>query len=103
MEVGEQWLQTMLRLRLSDAEASDAATGWDGGIYRAWSDGRNVAIDLRTVWDTETDAQVFRAALLAWTGDDQLTEVLDASGTQVDAVFATDPVSLSKLAHALGA
>ncbi len=102
MEVGEQWLQTMLGLRLGDGEASDAAAGWDGGIYRAWSDGSNVAVDLRTVWDTGADAQEFRSALVDWTGESQLTEVLQASGTQVDAVFATDPVSLSKLAHALG-
>ncbi len=39
MTVGEVWLQLMLELRLDKGVAEQAAAGWDGGIYRAWTDG----------------------------------------------------------------
>ena len=45
MTVGEAWLQTMLRLRLDTTTADDAAAGWDGGTYRAWTDGAVVGRD----------------------------------------------------------
>ena len=46
-----------LGLRLTDAEASAAAAGWDGGIYRSWTDGDDVAVVLATAWDTPEDAE----------------------------------------------
>jgi hypothetical protein len=54
-EVGEGWLLLALELRLDDAAAQEAAAGWDGGVYRAWTDGRDVAAVLSTV-DSPGDA-----------------------------------------------
>ena len=59
MTVGEAWLQLMLALRLDADDAERAAAGWDGGIYRAWTDGTHTAVVLRTVWDSTDDAQEF--------------------------------------------
>ena len=49
--------------------ADRAAAGWDGGIYRAWTDGTQTAVVLRTVWDTPQDAQEFADAMSGWIGD----------------------------------
>ncbi|MGE5227645.1 MAG: hypothetical protein ACM3OO_12295, partial [Planctomycetaceae bacterium] len=38
-QVGEAWLAAMLSLRLDAATANAAAAGWNGGVYRAFSDG----------------------------------------------------------------
>ena len=59
MTVGEAWLQLMLALRLDADDAERAAAGWDGGLYRAWTDGAHTAVVLRTVWDSTEDAQEF--------------------------------------------
>ena len=63
MTVGEVWLQLMLELRLDADDAGRAATGWDGGLYRAWTDGSRTAVVLRTVWDSPEDAQEFADAM----------------------------------------
>jgi hypothetical protein len=96
MDVGEAWLQIMLALRLSDEEAAQAATGWDGGVYRAWTDGKNVGVGLRTVWDSKDDAQEFQAALSVWIGN-RTAAVSAVHGVQVDAVFATSSALLDRL------
>ena len=44
MQVGEAWLQAMLELRLDAAIAEAAAAGWDGGIYRAFTDGEDAVV-----------------------------------------------------------
>lgn len=99
--VGEAWLGLMLRLRLDGAEASEAAAGWDGGIYRAWSDGRDVALVLATVWDTEEDARAFAEAMERWlaAGDD-LGAVLPVEGSRVRVLFASDGATLGSLRDA---
>ena len=66
MAIGEAWLQTALGLRLDGSEASAAAAGWDGGTYRAWSDGTDTAVELSTVWDTSRDAEEFAASMSEW-------------------------------------
>jgi hypothetical protein len=101
MTVGEAWLQLMLALRMDSATASRAATGWDGGIYRAWSSGSNTAVLLRTVWDTPMDAQEFADAMTAWIGNG-IGSVVDPVGTQVDVAFARDPQTLDAMRGALG-
>jgi hypothetical protein len=103
MEVGEAWLAALLDLHLDAGEAAEAAAGWDGGVYRAWTDGEQVVVALVTAWDTPEDAAAFADALGAW---------LDAAGTpgkvlSVDdrttaAVFATDAGLVDEAAAALG-
>ena len=66
MEVGEMWLRAMLGLRLADAEGEAAAAGWDGAVYRAWTDGEDVAVILSSEWDSPREAREFRATLASW-------------------------------------
>jgi hypothetical protein len=88
MTVGEEWLRAMLALRLDGAQADDAAAGWDGGGYRAFSDGREVVVAMRTAWDTRGDAEAFAAALRAWSAGSHGVDV-QTHGTTVTSVFAT--------------
>jgi hypothetical protein len=93
MQVGEAWLQAMLDLRLDDSTAEAAATGWDGGIYRAFTDGSDAVVMFATAWDTQADADAFAQAVREW---------LDAEDTagwigrprgvpRVSLLLATDP------------
>jgi hypothetical protein len=93
MQVGEAWLQAMLALRLGDTTAEAASAGWDGGVYRAFTDGRDAVVMFATAWDTQADADAFAGALRGW---------LDAEGTpgrigrssvapRVSLILATDP------------
>ena len=99
--IGEAWLQIMLDLRLDSGTASTAATGWDGGIYRAWANGSRTAVVLRTVWDTPRDAQEFADAATRWIGNGTAT-VVGPNGAWVDVLFASDPATLSALRNAVG-
>ncbi len=99
-EVGEAWLSLALDLRLDASIAGEAAAGWDGGLYRAWTDGREVAVVLSTVWDSPGDAEDFAEALTSWIAgapDGQAAAVLPAEGTAVRALFASDPATLEAL------
>lgn len=97
-EVGEGWLATMLGLRIDRARADDAAAGWDGGVYRAWSDGRRVAIVLSTAWDSTDDASVFATAMTDWiSAGDGSGETRQRDGGRVDVLFASDPHVLAAL------
>ncbi|HYG71206.1 MAG TPA: hypothetical protein VEC15_02825 [Actinomycetota bacterium] len=97
MEVGEVWLDTALSLRLDAGLAEDASAGWDGGLYRAWSDDHGrVAIVLVTAWDSEGDAEEFARALQRWIGDGA-GDVLSPEGTTVRAIFASDEETLAVL------
>jgi hypothetical protein len=100
-EVGEMWLDLALSLRIDQTDAADAAAGWDGGIYRAWSDGSDVALVLATVWDTEDDAREFATAMEEWidSGDD-VGEILTVDGTTVDVAFASDAATAGALVEA---
>jgi hypothetical protein len=100
MTVGELWLQLMLELRLDAGAASRAATGWDGGIYRAWTDGSRTAIVLRTMWDTPGDAQEFADSMRQWIGNGTAF-VNDPVGTRVDVGFASDTATLDALKRAV--
>lgn len=99
MVVGELWLRTMLALRLDDATAEEAAAGWDGGAYRAFSDGSDVAVVLRTAWDTPADAAAFADALAAWGATDVVVPAIERDGTEVTAVFATSATARDALAR----
>ncbi len=90
MTIGEEWLRAMLALRLDDATADAAAAGWDGGAYRAFTDGTDVVVVLRTAWDTPEDAAAFADALGAWGATGVVVPKVEVDGSNVTAVFATD-------------
>jgi len=98
MLVGEAWLRIAMGLRLDATQAANAAAGWDGGTYRAWSDGEQAAVVLSTVWDSEEDASEFATAMISWLdGGEDLGLVVGPGGTSVDVLFATDPATLDAL------
>jgi hypothetical protein len=98
MAIGEAWLQIALGLRLDGSDAGPAAAGWDGGTYRAWSDGSETAVVLSSAWDGPNDAQEFATAMNDWIdqGDEHAT-VLEPDGTLVTVLFATDAATLETL------
>jgi hypothetical protein len=100
MDVGEAFLSIMLGLRLSEGTAQPAAAGWDGGLYRAWSNGGRVALELSTVWDTTRDASEFASAMERWLGDRRSATVLPVNGSHVVVLFASDARTLSDLQRA---
>ncbi|HEX9121852.1 MAG TPA: hypothetical protein VF984_00600 [Actinomycetota bacterium] len=102
MQVGEEFLSILLGLRLDRGLADSAAAGWDGGIYRAWSDGSHVAIVLSTVWDTTDDAGEFASAMDAWIGGgrSQPATVLPVQGWVARVLFASDASTLELLQRA---
>jgi hypothetical protein len=102
MVVGEMWLKALLNLRLDESVAETAAAGWDGGIYRAWSDGDDVAVILSTVWDTPADAAAFSGALGEWMSQGSAPGlVLDADGTRVHAGFGSSDALMGAVSSAL--
>lgn len=102
MDVGEEWLSILLALRLDGTTAAAAAAGWDGGIYRAWSDGDHVAVVLSSVWDTEADATQFADAMQRWiaASPGQPAAVQPVTGEHVRVLFASDGPTLSALERA---
>ena len=102
MVVGEIWLRALLNLRLEEPAAADAAAGWGGGIYRAWSDGEDVAVIMSTVWDTPADATEFRDALSQWIARGSSPAlVLEAVGTHVLAGFGSSEDVMDAVSAAL--
>jgi hypothetical protein len=104
MQVGEEWLRAMLGLRVDRNTTDGAAAGWDGGIYRAWSNGGRVAVALRTVWDSPLDARQFRDAIELWISEgDEVADVRLDGGARVTVVFATDDATRELITAALPA
>jgi hypothetical protein len=104
MDVGESWLDAMLGLRLDAGDAAEAAAGWGGGRYRAWSDGSHTGVLLETSWDTPQEAEQFLTAMRTWI--DRGDGAPAAAGTtrdptQVVALFGSDPGTLAALEQAL--
>jgi hypothetical protein len=99
MGVGEAFLSLMLGLRLPQSTSDAAAAGWDGGIYRAWSDGDHVAMVLSTVWDTPRDATEFASAARQWLGsrEGRSASILPVEGQRVRVLFASNPGTLTSL------
>ena len=97
-DVGEEFLNIMLGLRLDRSRADDAAAGWDGGLYRAWADGSHVAVEMSTTWDTEQDAQAFASAMSDWiAAGHQAAQVLPVDGNGVRVLFGSDTTTLTSL------
>ena len=86
MTIGEEWLRAMLALRLPEQQADAAAAGWNGGGYRAFSDGEHVVVIMRTAWDSDADAAAFAAALHGWSSATGHASV-EVAGSSVTAVF----------------
>ena len=102
MTIGEEWLRAMLVLRLDEGTADAAAAGWDGGGYRAFTDGTDVAVIMRTAWDTQRDAVAFEDALGAWAATDAISPTVTRDGSTVTAAFATSKAARDKAVGALG-
>jgi len=104
MDVGEAWLDAMLSpAGVIGAAASgfpDPATGWDGGQYRAWTDGPHVALVLETAWDSRADAASFAGKAARWLGGRDDAEV-GASGSRVTMLFGSDAGTFRRLRAAL--
>jgi hypothetical protein len=98
MDVGEEWIRAMLKLRLDIPTAGAAAAGWDGGIYRAFRRGGEVAVAMRTTWDTSRDASEFRRAAELWIEEGSRTAAVRSGGREVWAFFGTDDESLAAVA-----
>jgi hypothetical protein len=98
-DVGEGWLMLLLALRLP-SDAAAAAAGWDGGQYRAWSDGSRVAVLMQTTWDSGSEAQQFAEAMGRWLGGG--TALVEPHGSEVDVLFGSDRATLSILKKAAG-
>jgi hypothetical protein len=97
-DVGEEFLNIMIALRLDRTRADEAAAGWDGGIYRAWADDTHVAVEMSTVWDTSQDAQQFATTMTDWIdAGDQAVEVLPPDGDRVRILFGSDSSTLGAL------
>ncbi len=104
MEVGELWLKEMLDLRLPPIASANAAAGWDGGVYRAFTDGQDVVVVLQTAWDSDADAQDFVVAMSDWTGAAAGSHVsVTFADGGVRSVFAADESSLAAARAALPA
>ena len=103
MTIGEEWLQIALGLRLDASQANAAAAGWDGGTYRAWSNGEATAVLLSTVWDSPDDASEFADAMNDWMahGHGSAT-VLPPQSTRVTVLVASDDATLEALERAVG-
>jgi hypothetical protein len=89
MIAGELWLRVLLDIELSELESASGADGWDGGIYRAWTDGEEAAVILATTWDAPIEAAEFRGALTEWIGDRRDRTFVEGQGNAVIAGFAT--------------
>jgi hypothetical protein len=100
MTIGEEWLRGMLAL--NDGVSADAATGWAGGGYRAFTDGRQVVVVLRTRWDDTDHATTFASALQDWVAGRDPAPSITRAGTEVTAVFATNAAVGTTAAKALG-
>ena len=100
-DVGEEFLDLMLKLRLDGPRADEAAAGWGGGIYRAWAHGEHVVVEISTAWDTTEDAQQFASAIGDWIGEGSgPARVLPVDGSRVRVLFGSDPGSLARLVAA---
>lgn len=96
-EVGEAFLSVMLGLQIDQTDAADAAAGWDGGLYRAWSKGSKVAVVMATAWDTPEDAHEFADAMNEYIANAGLTGEASSSADRARVLFASDEGTLSTL------
>jgi hypothetical protein len=95
---GAAWLSILLGLRLDQDRASAAVRGWEGGLYRAWRDGADVAVVLRTTWQDPGAASRFADAMSEWVADGgAFAEVGRPTGNEVTVLFASSRKPLAAL------
>ena len=96
MQVGESWLDAMLSLRMEGTTAEAAAAGWDGGVYRSFTDGEDALVVFDTAWDTQGDADAFAQAMRDWfAAGDTIGVVGGAADRRVAFAMATDHAALA--------
>ena len=101
MQIGEAWLASMLELRLDASTAGAAAAGWDGGLYRAFTDGSDAAVVVSTAWDTTADADAFEQAVREWFGANGERVVLGRPSPE-RVTFAVSTSDDARVADTLG-
>ena len=99
-EVGEAWIDVYLGLHLDKGKADSAAAGWDGGLYRAWTDGDAIAVLLSSAWDTDKDAQEFESAMHDWLATAHAEAEVVRNGDTVQVAYGSTPEALQALAEA---
>jgi hypothetical protein len=99
---GAAWLSTLLGLRIDQTRANAAVGGWEGGLYRAWTNGTDAAVVLRTSWQDDAAASRFASAMRDWiSAGSRLAQVLPAGGSHVTVLFASSAGVLSSLRSAV--
>jgi hypothetical protein len=100
-ETGAAWLSILLGLRIDQDRASGAVDGWKGGLYRAWTDGTEVAVVLRTRWRDADAADRFAAAMRDWlVAGDASGTVEPVDGSDVTVLFGSSASTLTALRSA---
>jgi hypothetical protein len=105
MQIGELWLRELLRLRIDETVAAEAAAGWDGGAYRAWhrSSDDAVVVTMRTAWDSAGDAAAFADAMREWLdAGDTLAQVTPPTRSTVDVIFVQGDVAIAAVSEGGG-
>lgn len=72
---GQLVLVLMLANSLSPEESRDAASGWGGDWYVAWSDGDETCVRVDFASDSSGDREQLSDALSAWAGDQSDADV----------------------------
>jgi hypothetical protein len=99
--VGAAWVSILLGLHVDQSRATEVAKGWQGGLYRAWTDGSDVAVVMKTSWEDPPAASAFGSAMNDWlAGGGQHAEVETPDGTDVTVLFASSADVLSTLRSA---
>jgi hypothetical protein len=65
-EIGQLLLTLVLRSRLAERTALEAAAGWGGDRYVAWRDGAVTCVRIAFLMDSRADAEQLASALSAW-------------------------------------
>ena len=94
--VGEAFLQEMLALHESSADAEADATGWAGGAYRSWTDGSRVAVVMVTAWDSAGDAERFATAAERLPSQGTTSSVV-VRGATVTMFFGSDAATRARI------
>jgi hypothetical protein len=114
---GEWDTRVLLAGELPATVAAAGASGWDGGRLRTFERDGQVALVLRTVWDSQFEAREFCGDLARWAtarfgaakgsagrrwSGRSIAGTLACSGSRAVWLSAPDPTTLARLAAAGG-